>query len=222
MLRAEFVSSWTDKQKLTTLQFTDTKGVLGAYPKVEKRFFDDLMGLCRNYQKYQIEMGLVHLYNQQNKELVADEWILLWAVDFRERPFQLLFQRSVLEEGKGVLGGANPPDFLDFLKETPNGLLATLSLINSPEKIKRLLLLVTRPKSMQESLKEKRDSRKYEAFASWIDQLKQTPNVDGQWFPSYSPRCPVCNASMTELGNYQVAFKQLACPRCGFEMKKGK
>jgi uncharacterized protein with PIN domain len=52
-----------------------------------------------------------------------------------------------------------------------------------------------------------------------IQTLGEMPNIAGQWFPSFEPRCPICNEPLVNLSslNYKVGFGQLVCPKCGYK-----
>jgi hypothetical protein len=47
--------------------------------------------------------------------------------------------------------------------------------------------------------------------------LKQMPNIKGQWFPEYSPRCPNCNKVISEIKGYNVGTLKFICPYCGYK-----
>ena len=53
----------------------------------------------------------------------------------------------------------------------------------------------------------------------FYNMLKEMPNIKGQWFPEYSPRCPNCNKLITEIKGFNVGLASFICPYCGYEKK---
>ncbi len=193
-----------------------------SYPLVERKFFDDINYLCRKENHYYVEMGLLHLVNEEKKELNPDLWILIWARDFKDRIFQILFERHPDYHGKGTIVALGPPELFEFFSNMKkNAILPTLTLINSPEKMKSVVVVVSRPKSYKQKTKEKNDYQALGRFQNWINELKSTPNVKGQWFPSNAPICPVCKGPLVGIADdYNVAFGYVICPECGYMNRK--
>ena len=216
------ISTWLDKNKPSEINLIDFGKEDGSYPKIEKPFFRDLITNCQTFEKYRIEGGLLGVFGPNGQSFVADDFIFLWAVDFKDRFFQFLINRSAQEGGKGIIAAAAPLELIGFLKNTNDSLVATLSLINDPEKMKGVMLLVTQPPSYKEKMETEQKMQTISRFKNWVDTLKMTPNKEGQWFPTFKPRCPICNKEMTELEGFNLVFTQLICPDCGFKMKKGK
>ena len=54
----------------------------------------------------------------------------------------------------------------------------------------------------------------------FINSLKSLPNIQGQWFFSHNPMCPVCKGLLIESMDYVKGYKKLVCPQCGYERKK--
>ena len=210
--------NWLNKH--ATEEFVDLVKNGGAYPKIEKPF-SEITEMPR-YENIRLKAGLLAVSGPDGKSYTADEWIFLWVVDFKERFFQFLINRSPQEGGKGIIAAAAPMDLVEFLKNIPNAMVATLSLINDPEKIKGAMLLVTRPPSYKEKVETEQKMQTLNRFKNWVDVMKATPNVEGQWFPTFAPRCPICNQEMKELEGYNIAFGQIICETCGYKMKKGK
>ncbi|MHA1744502.1 MAG: hypothetical protein ACTSWW_00795 [Promethearchaeota archaeon] len=212
-------TSWQKTQ--TKLVLMDMKEAISPYPLIERRYFDDLNALCRSHTTYNVEMGLLQIFNHTNQELNADFWILIWALDFQDRQFQLLIERHPDYEGRGAIAGVGPNDFLEFLSGMKqNAILPTLTLLNSPEKMKSVVVVVSQPKSYKETRKEKSDYQALGRFQNWINQLKATPNVKGDWFPANAPTCPVCGSPVVGIADgYKVGFGFLICPECGYNSR---
>jgi hypothetical protein len=215
-------TSW--QKETTQINLTSIKEAMSSFPMIERQYFDDLVNLCHNNSNYFVEAGLLRVINEQGKDLVADFWILLWAVDFRGRLFHILVERNPEYGGKGAIVAVGPPEFLEFISSMKkNAILPTLTLLNSPEKMKSVGVLVSQPPKYAEVQKDRLKSMNFARFKGWIDDLKAAPNVSGQWFPATgATKCPLCNAGMIPMGNYQVAFGQLVCPQCGYAIRKGK
>ncbi|MEJ2251439.1 MAG: hypothetical protein P8Y70_11750 [Candidatus Lokiarchaeota archaeon] len=88
--------------------------------------------------------------------------------------------------------------------------------IKKDEKIKFLIILAAKGNSIaqdqklfpisEEDLKKKKVS----------DYLKSLPNIEGQWFPNFAPKCPICGSQMVQLTGYRTGFGKLVCPQCGY------
>ncbi len=104
-----------------------------------------------------------------------------------------------------------------FSQHKEEAILRTLSLLNNPKKMKFLMILAPKGKSIAEEQqffninKGVLDKLKFEEI------LKQKPNIKGQWFPEYSPRCPNCNKLITEIKGFNVGVLKIKCPYCGYQ-----
>jgi hypothetical protein len=85
--------------------------------------------------------------------------------------------------------------------------------------MKFLIVLVPKGKSIAEEQQLLPISESKLDNLKFINTLKKMPNIKGEWFPSFDPRCPVCKGIMTELKDYKLGFKKLVCPQCGYEKK---
>lgn len=185
--------------------------ILGTYPLIIPQFFKDLINNIKNHPNYRTESGLRGLISG-GKNYEPHEWIFLWAIDFKDRPFWILFSRSPEMGGRGAMAAVGPNDFAGFLKEMgKNAINATLSLINDYTKMKSVVIIVSNPKEA----KLAKPNSDLQRFKAWVDQLKAQKNVEGLWFPSHEPICPVCNEKMLGIADVRVGFVQMLCPRCG-------
>lgn len=213
-------TSW--QKSLTKVQLEDMKEVFTPYPLVERKFFDDIIYHCRKETHYVVEMGLHEIVNSERRTMNPDLWILLWGKDFREREFQVLFERHPDYQGRGAIAAAGPSDLVEFFaKMKQNAILPTLTLLNSPEKMKAVYVIVSRPKSYDEKQKAQKNFQALSRFADWIEKLKQTPNVEGKWFPHNAPTCPMCGGPLVGIQDqYRVGFGFMICPKCGHSQRR--
>lgn len=192
----------------------DVKQVFDGYPKIRLQFARDLRELGKQDKRYLLEMSVDKLQVEGHEEDIdAENWIFVWAVDFRGRVFHLLFER---ENTTILLVGAGPAPLVQFLHEMQQEAIPpTLGLLTQPDKVRSVVVFLSRTKPSAYKVAEM--YRKYAQVQSKINQLKMMPNVEGQWFPSFAPKCPVCGNPLVGLDNYQVGFKQMVCPRCGYK-----
>ena len=86
--------------------------------------------------------------------------------------------------------------------------------------MKFVIVLLPKGKSIAEEQQFLKASKSDLDKLKFINSLKEMPNIKGEWFPSFDPRCPVCNGIMTELKDYKLGLKKLVCPQCGYEKRK--
>jgi len=199
-----------------TIELEDVYNIFSSYPLVSKKFFKDLVNNIERKNHYWAEAGFQEIIaNGQRYE--PHDWIFIWAIDFKDRLFWILFSRAVELGGRGALAGIGPPEFTEFIKQFgKNSIIPTLTLINDPEKMKKVVVIVSNPIEA----KKPKINPELQQFKLWIDQLKMQKNVKGQWFPSFAPVCPVCNQKLVGLADYEVGFAQMICPNCGYQQKK--
>lgn len=213
-------TSW--QKEPTRIDLENLKEIIYPYPLIEGKFFEDLTQLCRTQEKYYVEMGLLSVFGENKQNLNPDTWILIWALDFKDRMFQLLIDRNTQHKGKGAIAAVGPADLGEFFaKMKTNAILPLLTLINSPDKMKSVGVIVSRPRSYKDKAKEKQEFQAYARFQNWIAQLKATPNKEGQWFPSSAPKCPVCGNPLVGIqDNYRIGFGYMICPECGHSERR--
>ncbi|MHA1731216.1 MAG: hypothetical protein ACTSU5_04700 [Promethearchaeota archaeon] len=190
----------------------DVREVFDGYPGISLQLVRDLRDLGKVHKNYLLEMALEDIVGR-GTTIDPENWIFVWAVDFRGRIFHLLFER---EDERFLLAGAGPDAFFQFLREVGREALSpTLTLLTIPEKVRNVVVFLSKYKPPAYELERRYE--KYKQVQGFIDKLKATPNVNGQWFPSFVPRCPVCNAPLVGLQDYRVGFGQIVCPRCGYK-----
>ncbi|MHA1898568.1 MAG: hypothetical protein ACTSU2_14345 [Promethearchaeota archaeon] len=211
-------ASWVKEVK--HLNLTGMNEIYGSYPIIRKDFFIDLKNNLDHYKHYWAEGGLKSVI-LGNKPYLPEDWLLILATDFKDRPFQILFSRTYSLGGNGTIIAVGPPDYAEFMKQMgKSSIQPTLALINSPEKMKSVAVMVTSPHEEKVVKKALEPSAELKRFKHWVDQLKATPNKEGQWFPTHEPICPVCNEKMVGIADYRVGFVKMICPRCGAEINK--
>jgi hypothetical protein len=214
--------SW--KKENQHIELTGLKQLFGVYPVISKRFFRDLVLNIENRTNFFAESGFKSLSSSDNKDKTTKvyephDWIFVWAEDFKKRIFWLLFSRSSSEfGGKGALAAVGPPDFARFLQDSgKEAILATLTLLNNPQKMNSVAVIVSSPQEAKNAMEKQKISPELNQFKNWIGGLKATSNIQGQWFPLYKPICPVCNEQLLDVPGYNVGFTQMICPRCGYK-----
>ncbi|MFX0035301.1 MAG: hypothetical protein ACFE9I_06640, partial [Candidatus Hermodarchaeota archaeon] len=156
----------------------------------------------------------------KNEDYDITNFTFLWAFDIQNRLYQFLFQK---EKEQGILVGIAPPELAKLFSTHGKGaILKTLSLLNDHSKIKFLMILAPKGKSIAEERQLFQLSKEQYDRMKFIDMLKNQPNISGQWFPSYEPRCPICNELLMDLSglDFRVGLGQLICPRCGYKKLK--
>jgi len=195
------------------LELIDAKEILGAYPKIEAKFIKDLKGYAKTANNYIIESAIIGLRTPSGMAVQPDNWVLLLGTDTENRPYKILIEKEKVGYFISALG---PQEFATFVKETGKPAIGPiLALLASPSKMRVLLVYVSyqnKPSWKPEELLAKKSS-----FLQWAQELKTMPNVNGQWFPTFAPLCPICNNPLVGLENYQVGFGKLICPRCGYK-----
>ena len=205
-------------ENLTQIRVLSLKNIFKTYPVIKPVFFDDLSSNVNIFPHYSWIRSIKRILDPSNNDYDIQNWNFLWAFDVQNRMFQFLFQK---ENEQGILAGLAPPELAKlFSKHGKEALLRTLSLLNTPSKIKFLMILAPKGKSIaQERQLFHLHTQQYDRM-KFIDMLKNTPNTSGQWFVHNKPRCPMCNEPMIELSGYEVAFGKLVCPRCGYKKIK--
>jgi hypothetical protein len=204
--------------QLTQIRMLSLKSVFKTYPVIEPTFFDDLNSKIIQNDHYMWVQSIKRITGPKNEDYDIKDWNFLWAFDDQRRMFQFLFQKV---EEQGILVGLAPPELSKLFSDHGKGaILRTLSLVINPLKIKFLLALGAKGKSIAENQQLFHADKDYVEKLNYLKALKDVPNIQGAWYPSFDPRCPICNAFMTEIKGYRIGFGKLICPKCGFEKKK--
>ena len=200
---------------LTEVKLYSLKNIFKTFPIIEPEFLDDILSNLYKFKHYSWIESIKRIVGPKAEDYDIKPWNLLWGMDNERRIYQLLMQKS---EEKAILLALAPPElgklFKQFKKEA---ILRTLSLLNNPHKMKFLMVLAPKGKSIAEEQQLLRVNKNELDKEKLTNMLKQIPNINGQWFPTYSPRCPNCNRLITEIKGFNVGLLKLKCPYCGYQ-----
>jgi len=204
--------------QLTQIRVLSLKSIFKSYPIIEPSFFDDLNSKIIKITHYMWVQSIKRIIGPNNEDYDVSNWNFIWAFDDQKRMFQFLFQKV---EEQGILVGLAPPELSKLFSDHGKGaILRTLSLLTNPSNITFLLALGPKGKSIAEGQQLFRADKNYLEKLNYIRTLKNIPNIQGAWYPSSDPRCPICNSFMSEIKDYKIGFGKLVCPQCKYE--KGK
>jgi hypothetical protein len=209
-------------EKLSIVKLLSLKCIINKYPVIEPSFFEDLHSNLRNQRKFTSINGIKRIVGPDNEDYDIKDWFLIWAMDNERRMFQFLIQEEKShDDSHYIMVALAPPEigklFVDYGKEA---ILKTLSLLNNSTKIKFLILLIAKGKSIAEDIQFLKFNKVQQDKLNFLQELKNMPNIKGQWFPTFDPKCPRCNNPLMDLNSYQIGFGRLICPKCGYEIKK--
>lgn len=207
---------------LTSVKLISLKSIFKTYPVIEPSFFDDLSSNLSKYNHYSWYESIKRIIGPNKEDYDIKYWNFIWAIDNERRMYQFLFQKITSDkDSQRILVALAPPELGKlFAQYKRDAILRTLSLINNPEKTRFLIVLTPKGKSIAEEQQLIRVNKQDLDQLKIINMLKQMPNIKGQWFPSFEPRCPICNGILTLIKDYKVGFGKLVCPHCGYEKNK--
>jgi len=206
--------------QLTEVKLLSLKSVFKSYPVIEKEFFEDLISNIYKQGHYSYIESIKRISGPNNEDYDISSFIFLWAIDDQKRMYQFLFQKVNLQSKatQSVLVALAPPELGKLFSEHGKDAIHRIfSLLNTPKKIQFLMTLNPKGKSIAE------EYQFYKIDPSKLAQLKNArilgnmPNIQGQWFPNFSPRCPICNELLVGLENYRIGGGKIICPRCGYQ-----
>ena len=204
--------------KLTQIRVLSLNNILKRYPVIEPSFFDDLNSKILKNNHYMWVQSIKRIIGPKNEDYDISNWNFIYAFDDQRRIFQFLFQKV---EEQGILVGLAPPELSKLFSDHGKGaILRILSLLTNPSKMKFLMVLGPRGKSIAEGQQLFQADKNYLEKLDYLKALKDVPNIQGDWYPSFDPRCPICNSFMSEIKDYKVGFGKLVCPKCGHEKMK--
>ena len=205
---------------LTEVKLLSLKNLIKTFPVVEPGFFDDLLSNLYNFNHYSWVECIKRIVGPNKEDYDIKSWNFIWGMDHERRMFQFLIQK-VEEDSKdsqAVLVALAPPELAKFFEQHKEGaILRTLSLLNSPKKMKFLMVLAPKGKSIAEEQQLLQINKKDLEKVQKINTLKQMPNIKGQWFPTFDVKCPICGGPLTQVYSREVG---LVCQRCGFKRVK--
>ncbi|MFX1277038.1 MAG: hypothetical protein ACFFBP_11170 [Promethearchaeota archaeon] len=206
--------------QLVEVKLMSLKSIFKNFPVIEKEFFEDLLSNVYKQGHYSYIQSLKRIIGPTNEDYDIASWIFLWAIDSQKRMYQFLFQKTKIQDkpSQSVLAALAPPELGKLISEHEKDAIHRIfTLLNTPKKIQFLMILAPKGKSIAE------ESQFYEIDQDKIDKFKRAqimgnmPNIQGQWFPNFSPKCPICNELLVGLENYRISGGKIICPRCGYQ-----
>jgi len=219
------VFTYTPWDSLTTKVLTEVKlltlkNIIKTFPVIEPGFFDDLLSNMYKFNHYSWVECIKRIVGPNNEDFDIKPWIFIWGMDYERRMFQFLIQK-IEEESKdsqAALVALAPPELAKLFDQHKEGaILRTLSLLNSPKKMKFLMVLAPKGKSIAEEQQLLQITKQDLEKLKFVNTLKHMPNIKGQWFPTYDVKCPICNGPLTQIYSPEVG---LECKTCGFKKVK--
>jgi len=205
--------------QLTQVNLLSLKSVFDSFPVIEKKFFSDLAKNTANNAHYSWLLSIKRIIGPNNEDYDIANFNFVWAMDDQRRMYQFLFQKvgKTREASQGVLAALAPPELAKlFVDYESKAIVRILSLLNNTNKIKFLLILGPKGKSIAEESQLFQFKKKDAEKLKYTNILKNMPNIQGQWFPTVKFRCSVCNNEISMVQNYAVVgVDSLVCPRCG-------
>jgi len=212
-----------ETNELTKIRVLSLKSIFKKFPVIEKEFFDDLTSNIKKNPHYSWIESIKRIIGPKNEDYDIKNWLFIWGFDIENRTYQFLCQKTEEQQSssKAVLVALAPPElgklFSEFKKDAMHRIF---SLINTPSKIKFLMVLAPKGSSIAQEYQAYSVDQKISEQMQYIKNFGQKPNLKGEWFPHYKPICPICNNFMMELKDYDVGFGQLICPSCGYKAVK--
>ena len=200
---------------LTEVKLYSLKDIFKTFPVIEPEFFDDILSNLYKFKTYSWVESIKRIVGPNAEDYDIKPWNFVWGMDNDRRIYQLLIQKT---EEKAILVALAPPELGKLFKQyKKEAILRTLSLLNNPNKMKFLMFLTPKGKSIAEEQQLLQVNKKDLEKLKFNNMLKQMPNIKGQWFPEYSPRCPNCNKLITEIKGFNVGLAKFICPYCGYQ-----
>lgn len=207
-------------QILTEVKLLSLKNIIKTFPLIEPSFFDDLLSNMYKYEHYSYLECIKRIVGPNNEDYDIKPWNFIWAMDQERRIFQFLIQKVDYEskDSQAILVALAPPELATLFEQyKEEAILRTLSLLNSAKKMKFLMVLAPKGKSIAEEQQLLQINKKDLERMKFINTLKQMPNIKGQWFPASDIKCPICNSLLTQVYGTEVG---LICQQCGFKKVK--
>jgi len=204
---------------LTRVKLLSLKSILTSYPVIRPEFLDDLISNLYNEKHFSYIQSIKRIQGPGNEDYDISHWNFIWAMDKDRRMFQFLIQKEKeTESSQSVMAALAPPELAKLIQDhKKEAIHRILSLINSPKQINFLIVLAPKGKSIaqeQQPIPIKKELLKNLQLQNYLSNI---PNIQGQWFPSFAPKCPICNVELVGMENYQIGFGKMICPRCGYK-----
>ncbi len=210
----------SQSEKLSEVKLLSTKTIFNAFPVLEKEFLDDLNILIAGKKHYSCFQTIRRVVGPDKEDYDIKNFRFIWVFDEKDRFYQYLIQiaDSAQNQSKSILVAVAPPEIGKLLKNYGEDAIKKLfSLITTSTKIRLLIYLSPKGKSIAEELKTYNVSQKDLHNMNYIRSMANRYNLKGQWFPTFESRCPICNNVLTPLQDYRVGFGKLICLKCGYK-----
>jgi len=216
-------TSWDslNSKNLTQVNLFSLQNIFKSFPVIEPEFFDDLLSNLYKFKHYSWTKCIKRIVGPNDEDYDISSFDFIWAYDDQNRMYQFLFQKiEEKETSQAILAAIAPPELGKLFKQYKyEAILRTLTLLNNPKKMKFLMVLAPKGKSIAQEQQLLQVGKKDLEKLKFNAMLKQMPNIKGHWFPEYSPRCPHCNRVITEIKGFNVGLLKLKCPYCGHQAR---
>ena len=200
---------------LTEVKLYSLKDIFKTFPVIEPEFFDDILSNLYQFKHYSWVESIKRIVGPNAEDYDIKPWNFVWGMDDERRIYQLLIQKI---EEKAILVALAPPELGKLFKQyKKEAILRTLSLLNNPNKMKFLMVLAPKGKSIAEEQQLLQVNKKDLEKLKFNNILKQMPNIKGEWILTHSPRCSNCKREITEIKGLNVGFLKFKCPYCGHQ-----
>ena len=210
-----------NSKNLTQVKLFSLQNIFKSFPVIEPGFFDDLLSNLYKFKHYSWTECIKRIVGPNDEDYDLSSFDFIWAYDDQNRMYQFLFQKIEKKEtSQAILAALAPPELGKLFKHHKDeAILRILTLLNDPKKMKFLMVLAPKGKSIAEEQQLLQVGKKDLEKLKFNAMLKQMPNIKGQWFPEHSPRCPNCNKVFREIKGLNVGLLKLKCPYCGYQTR---
>jgi len=200
---------------LTEVKLYSLKDLFKTFPVIEPEFFDDILSNLYKFKQYSWVESIKRIVGPNAEDYDIKLWNFVWGMDNERRIYQLLIQKK---EEKAILVALAPPELGKLFKQyKKEAILRILSLLNNPNKMKFLMVLAPKGKSIAEEQQLFQVNKKDLEKLKFNNMLKKMPNIKGEWILTHSPRCSNCKREITEIKGLNVGFLKFKCPYCGHQ-----
>ena len=209
-----------NSDNLTEVKLFSLKNIFKKFPVIEPEFFDDMLSNLYKFKHYSWVECIKRIVGPHDEDYDIKPWNLVWGMDSDRRIFQFLFQKvkDEFKDSQATLVALAPPELGKLFNQYKDeAILRTLSLLNNPKKMKFLMVLAPKGKSIAEEQQLLQVNKKDLEKLKFNNMLKQMPNIKGEWFIVSSPRCPNCKREITEVKGINVGSLKFKCPYCGHQ-----
>ncbi|MGV9141502.1 MAG: hypothetical protein ACOC1X_01040, partial [Promethearchaeota archaeon] len=142
------------KHTLSEVKILSLMSIYKSYPVIEAPFFDDLKVKISKFNHYSWVESIKRIVGPNDEDYDISKWNFIWAVDKEDRMYQFLFQKHKIENNyQGIMVAMAPPELAKFFSDYKReAILKTCSHLNTPDKLKFLMLLTNKGRSLAQEL----------------------------------------------------------------------